>query len=66
MMKIEEICTSNSANVAIIVVFVISFLVFRYIASRKERPHEQNVERMKQAEEYLNRHLMDSEDFFLN
>jgi hypothetical protein len=65
-MKIEDVCNTNYTNVAVIVIFILSFLLFRYIAARKEPPQERIIERMKQAEEYFNRHLIENEDFFLN
>jgi hypothetical protein len=67
MMELNSICNETTANITIILVFVISFLVFRYISKSKEtRTHEQNQERLKEAEEYLNRHMMENEAFFLN
>jgi hypothetical protein len=55
----------NVANVAIVVVFLLSFFVFKYIAKRSDkRTEEEKRERIKEAEEYFNRHLRETSEFF--
>jgi hypothetical protein len=55
----------NVANAAIVIVFLISFFIFRYIANKNDKiTEEEKKERMKQAEEYFNRHLSETSEFF--
>jgi preprotein translocase subunit SecG len=62
----SNICNETITTVSLVIVFVLSFLIFRYIASRKEMSIEQSQERINKAQEYLNRHLRENEDFFFN
>jgi hypothetical protein len=55
----------NVANVAIVIVFLLSFFIFKYIANRSDkRTDEEKRERMKEAEEYFNKHMRETSEFF--
>ncbi len=55
----------NIANIAIVIVFLISFFIFRYIANKSDkRTEEEKWERKKQGEEYFNKHMRETSEFF--
>jgi phosphotransferase system glucose/maltose/N-acetylglucosamine-specific IIC component len=55
----------NVSNATIVIVFIISFFIFRFIANKNDkRMEEEKQERIKQAEEYFNSHLAETSEFF--
>jgi hypothetical protein len=63
----HNICeiNENFAKVTTIIVFVLSFILFRYLSNRKDSiTKQEKIERMKQAEEYFNKHLSEISEFF--
>ncbi len=69
MSLLSDFCAidENIAKAAILVIFLLSFLFFRYTVNKNDiRTEEQKRERMKKAEEYCNKHLSETSEFFNN
>jgi hypothetical protein len=67
-LKSSLICENIEAglNYLLFMVFFFSFLVFRFISKESYVNPQEKESRMKKAEEYLNDHRKENEQFFFD
>jgi hypothetical protein len=60
------LCEVNSAsNALLLVIFVISFLIFRFYSIKNKKSEEEINRRKKKAEKYMNKYKHENEEFFM-
>ena len=60
-------CNVNDAqmNTILVIVFLISFLLFKFMTSRNSLSKEEKERKSKKVEKYLNKYKQENEDFFM-
>ena len=59
-------CTFNEGqmNILMVMVFMMSFLLFRYFSNTKSQTNEEIARKSRRVEKYLNKYKQENEDFF--
>jgi len=59
-------CTFNEGqmNILMVMVFMMSFLLFRYFSNTKSQTNEEITRKSRRVEKYLNKYKQENEDFF--
>jgi hypothetical protein len=60
-------CTFNEGqmNFLMVMVFMMSFLLFKYFSNTKSHTNEEIIRKSRRVEKYLNKYKQENEDFFI-
>jgi hypothetical protein len=59
------LCPEVETNAVVVLVFLLSFLFFRYVFNAKSLTPEEEARKKRKSEKYFNKYQKENEEFFM-